>query len=167
MLFSSRLRDSSVIVLISSLSRCWPSRVRYQKHDFLFPSLPSWLQVLRKLLLKHRLCRMVFFQPSGAVWKKGKCSLGTDTDGSMRITGVLNVPLTHPKIDHDARCCSKATLPLEITHRPLNVSAVWKSLPSSQFINDWVEASQSGACSLYHLGSSHKTVAVLCQNIKL
>lgn len=75
MLRSSCLKVSPGNVLISSMSRRWPSGVRCQKQDFLFPSLHIWLQVLRKLLLKHRLCLMVFFQPSGAVWKKGKFSL--------------------------------------------------------------------------------------------
>lgn len=75
MLRSSCLKISPGNVLISSMSRRWPSDVRCQKQDFLFPSLHIWLQVLRKLLLKHRLCLIVFFQPSGAVWKKGKFSL--------------------------------------------------------------------------------------------
>lgn len=76
MLLSSCLSVSPGNVPISSRSRRWPSSVRCQKHDFLLPSLHSWLQVLLKLLLKHKLCRMLFFQPSGAVWKNGKFSLG-------------------------------------------------------------------------------------------
>lgn len=107
MLLSSCLKDSPVNVRSSSFSRRWPSRVRCQKHDFLLPSLYSWLQVLRKLLLKHRLCRMVFFQPSGAVWKKGKCSLGKDR---KEYEGAQI-----PKTGCGATCCSNATLRLEIS----------------------------------------------------
>lgn len=108
MLLSSCFKDSPVNMRISSCSRRWPSRVRCQKQDFLLPSLHIWLQVLRKLLLKHRLCLMVFFQPSGAVWKKGKCSLGTEKE--QRST---------PGASCGARCSSSG----DITHVPLRENA--------------------------------------------
>lgn len=76
---------------ISSLSRRWPSSVRCQKQDFLLPSRHCRLQVLLKLLLKHRLWRMLFFQPSGAVWKKGKFSLGGKQQ--KRVESIMGVRL--------------------------------------------------------------------------
>lgn len=76
---SMLLRTSPIIssgrARISSWNLCCPSAVSLHRRDLRFPSRCTKSVVFSKLLLKQRLCRMVFFQPSGAVRKKGKCRL--------------------------------------------------------------------------------------------
>ena len=132
MLLSSCRHESTVSVRISSCSRRCPSRVRCQKHDFLFSSLRSWLQVLRKLLLKHRLCRMVFFQPSGAVWKKGKCSLETDREDYEEPGGAQTPPPPTQDMVRHIRI-------LQLHHKRRHTGSLKGSFPTaSSNMSDWV-----------------------------
>lgn len=66
----------------SSKRRC-PSSVNFQRQDRGHVLAPPCMLTgtFSKLSRKQRLWRMVFFQPSGAVRKKGKCCLWTGRNG--------------------------------------------------------------------------------------
>ena len=70
----------------SSAKRRRPSSVNFQRHDRGREQAPPCMLTgtFSKLSRKQRLWRTVFFQPSGAVRKKGKCCLWTWKNSKVR-----------------------------------------------------------------------------------
>lgn len=81
----------------SSAKRRCPSLVNFQRQERGRTLAPACMLTgtFSKLSRKQRLCRTVFFQPSGAVRKKGKCCLWTGKNGQESTVSLGEALSSH------------------------------------------------------------------------
>lgn len=92
----------------SSAKRRCPSSVNFQRQERGRALAPACMLTgtFSKLSRKQRLCRTVFFQPSGAVRKKGKCCLWTGKNGQESTVSLGEALSSHSCSPPGARSLS-------------------------------------------------------------